>query len=322
MRWSRVSGALALAAAACVVSTQALTLVGCSGEPEAGPPSGTGPAEEGGWTRAASMSQRRSYIAAAQVERYIYAAGGMVGETGRPLATFARYDTSSDRWQTLRPLPVPTRAAAAAAVDGRLYVIGGTTPEGNTNAVWMWDGAAWWPKAPLPDARFNHAAVALDGRIWVLGGYESGRERADVFVYDTQADLWRRSSPLPRPTHAFGAVAFGRELWVIGGRRGESVLREVWTYAPAGGRGWRRGPDLVEPMELLGAAVVEDEIHAVWEHVYQIYHASDGRWRRGPKPLVTRHGLEVFAAGGALYTVGGCTTALRDSSVVERLALR
>jgi hypothetical protein len=36
---------------------------------------------------------------------------------------------------------------------------------------------------------------------------------------------------------------------------------------------------------------------------------------------VTRHGLEVFAAGGALYTVGGCTTALRDSPIVERLEL-
>jgi N-acetylneuraminic acid mutarotase len=269
----------------------------------------------------ASMSQRRSYIAAAQVDRYIYAAGGMVGETGRPLATFARYDTSRDLWQTLRPLPVPTRAAAAAAVGGRVYVIGGTTPDGNTTAVWAWDGSAWRPRAPLPEARFNHAAVVLDGRIWVLGGYADGREHADVFVYDAQADLWRRSAPLPRPTHAFGAVAFGRELWVIGGRRDESILREVWTFAPEAEGGWRRGPALAEAMELLGAAVVEDEIHAVWEHVYQIYDAAEGEWRLGPRPLVTRHGLEVFAAGGALYTVGGCTTALRDSPVVERIEL-
>jgi Kelch motif len=310
MPWRRASAAFLAAVA----------LGGCSGGDEAGAPA-AGPAVEGGWTQVASMSQRRSYIAAAQVDRYIYAAGGMVGETGRPLATFARYDSSRDRWQTLQPLPVPTRAAAAAAVGGVVYVIGGTTPDGNTRAVWAWDGSAWRARAPLPGARFNHAAVALDGRIWVLGGYAGGREHADVFVYDPQADLWRRSAPLPRPTHAFGAVAFGRELWVIGGRRGESILREVWTFAPDGGREWRRGPALAEAMELLGAAVVEDEIHAVWEHVYQIYDAAEGRWRLGPKPLVTRHGLEVFAAGGALYAVGGCTTALRDSPIVERLEL-
>ena len=94
------------------------------------------------WERAASMSQRRSYIAAAQVGPLIYTAGGMVGETGRPLATFTRYDAGRDEWTTLRPLPVPTRAAAAAVLDGLVYVVGGTTPAGNTTAVRTWDGAA------------------------------------------------------------------------------------------------------------------------------------------------------------------------------------
>jgi hypothetical protein len=75
------------------------------------------------------------------------------------------------------------------------------------------------------------------------------------------------------------------------------------------------------PMELVGAAVAGDEIHAVWESTYQIYDASTGRWRQGPTPLVTRHALEAFAIAGRLYTVGGCTTALKDSPVVERLDL-
>jgi hypothetical protein len=74
-------------------------------------------------------------------------------------------------------------------------------------------------------------------------------------------------------------------------------------------------------MELLGAAVAGDEIHAVWESVYQWYDASQGRWQRGPTPLVTRHALQAFTANGVLYTVGGCTTALRDSPIVEKLAL-
>jgi hypothetical protein len=267
------------------------------------------------------MSSRRSYIAAAQVGSSIYVAGGMVGETGRPLATFQRYDTRGDTWETLSPLPVPTRAAAAAAVDGVIYVIGGTTGEGNTTAVWAWNGEGWEAKAPLPAPRFNHAAVALGSLIFVLGGFAGGEEHDDVFVYDTQADLWRRSRSLPRPNHAFGAVAVGREIWALGGRRGEDILREVWILDASGAGAWRRGPRMPKPMELLGAAVEEGRIHAVWESVYQIYDPSRRRWRQGPRPLVTRHGLEVFAAGGALYTLGGCTTALRDSPVVERLEL-
>jgi hypothetical protein len=74
-------------------------------------------------------------------------------------------------------------------------------------------------------------------------------------------------------------------------------------------------------MELLGAAVAGPEIHAVWEGVYQIYDAGTGRWTQGPRPLVLRHALQLFHVGGALYTIGGCTTALRDSPIVERRRL-
>jgi len=72
--------------------------------------------EQAAWRLGAAMSQRRSYIAAAELGGNIYAAGGMVGETGRPLATLQRYDPPENAWTTLAPLPRPVRAAAAAAV--------------------------------------------------------------------------------------------------------------------------------------------------------------------------------------------------------------
>lgn len=272
---------------------------------------------EAGWEQVASLSQRRSYIAAAQLGDRIFAAGGMVGETGRPLAVFTRYDAKRDEWTVLPQLPVPTRAAAAAGVGDTIYVFGGTTPDGNTDAVWAWDGRSWTKRASVPTPRFNHAAVAVGSEIYVLGGFLEGRELSDVLVYDTVADTWRRSTPLPRANHAFDVVVFRGELWMIGGRRGEEVLREVEILDPRTGR-WRRGPAMPRPMELLGAAVVGDEIHAVWESTYQIYDAGTGSWRDGPTPGVTRHALQTFYVDGALYTVGGCTTALRDSPIVER----
>jgi hypothetical protein len=70
-------------------------------------------------------------------------------------------------------------------------------------------------------------------------------------------------------------------------------------------------------MELLGAVAAGDEIHAVWEHTYQIYDGAEERWRSGPRPLVARHALSLFAIDGSLYAVGGCATRLRDSAVVE-----
>ena len=305
MRHARLAAALAVAA---VCSAAAVLLAWTVEDAEAE------------WERGASMSQRRSYIAAAELGGYLYAAGGMVGETGRPLATFARYDTGADRWEVLPALPVPTRAAAAATLGDLVYVVGGTTSEGNTNATWAYDPErrSWSRGAPLPAPLFNHGAVSRDGTLYVLGGFSEGRERRGVYAYDPAADRWARVARLPRPSHAFGVVAYEGELWVIGGRRGEEILREVWILDPATLE-WREGPALEKPMELLGATVAGDEIHAVWESTYQIYDGSS--WRDGPTPPVTRHALEVFAVDGVVYTVGGCTTALRDSPIVELIAV-
>ena len=163
--------------------------------------------------------------------------------------------------------------------------------------------------------------MALGGKLYVLGGFSAGKEHDEVFAYEPARDRWTRVNRLPKPMHAFGAVAFRGEIWVIGGRHGETLLQDVWILDPAA-REWRRGPRMPKPMELLGAAVAGDEIHAIWESVHQIYDAGTGRWRQGLRSLVTRHALEVFYVDGSLYTIGGCTTALHDSQVVERLGLR
>jgi len=274
------------------------------------------------WESAASMSQRRSYVATAKFDGSIYAAGGMVGGTGRPLTAFARYQPEVDAWEVLPPLTVPTRAAAAAAMDGTIYVTGGTTPSGNSRAVWAYDleARSWQARRPLPTARYNHSAVALGGRLYVLGGIANGRERADVLVYDAAADAWRTGPRLPGPMHAFGTVQFRGELWVLGGRRRGSLLRETWILNPRR-LTWKRGPDLPRGIELLGAAVEHDEIHVVWESTYLVYDASEHAWLRGPGLRIPRHALAAYVLQGSLYAIGGCTTKLEDSSVVERLSL-
>jgi len=275
-------------------------------------------AEAAPWAFAQSMSQRRSYVAAALMDGRIYAAGGMVGEAGRPLATLQRFDPGANAWTTLAPLPEPVRAAAGAALDGTVFALGGQTREGAGRQVYAYDvdRGRWREEAPLPAPRFNMAAVALDGKIYALGGFSKTRESDDVFVYEPEADSWSRGTPLPFPNHTFGAVVFRGEIWMLGGRRGERILRDVWIYDPRADA-WRRGPTMPRPMELVGAAVAGDQIHAIWESTYQIYDAATGRWSQGPRSLVTRHGLEAFYVDGALYTIGGCTTDLHDSQVVE-----
>jgi N-acetylneuraminic acid mutarotase len=264
------------------------------------------------------MSQRRSYIAAAELDGHIYAAGGMVGETGRFLSVFQRFDPAQNQWTPLQPLPDPTRAAAGAALDGKVYVFGGQTAGGVTKRVLAFDIAKgeWEDRAPLPRSLFNEAAVAMDGKIYVLGGFSGGKELRSVYVYDPASDSWSESVPMPIPNHTFGAVAFEGGVWTFGGRRGEKPSATFSSSTPRRRRG---GPGRAcrSPMELNGTAVSGAEIHTIWEHTYQIYDARTGAWSQGPEPLVPRHGLKAFAIDGTLYAVGGCTTELHDSQVVE-----
>jgi hypothetical protein len=275
-------------------------------------------AAEAGWEFGPPMANRRSYVAAAELGGRIYVAGGMFGAAGTRLDRVQRFDPERGAWTTLSRLPEPVRAAAGAVRGGEFLVIGGTTERGGGRQVYAFDGG-WRRGPPLPRALYNHSAVTVGRAVYVLGGYDTrGEELRSVFVLGNGG--WRRTTPLPRPVHAFGAVVFNGEIWVIGGRRGEEQLREVWIFDPAAER-WRRGPSLPKPMELLGATVFGDEIHAVWERTYQIYDASEGRWRDGPVPLVARHALSLFHVDGNLYAVGGCTTELRDTAVVEQRRL-
>ena len=306
-----------LAVVAVVVA--AVLLAGCGGGDDAATRRDT----VDGWRFTTPMANRRSYVAAAELGGKIYVAGGMVGDSGRHLDRFQVFDPAGGSWTTLPRLPEPVRAGAGAALQGGVFILGGTTPAGGGRQVFAYEPRSrrWLRHEPLPRVLYNHAAVSTGDRIYVLGGYDThGAELRTVYWSGPGVRGWRVSAPLPRPVHAFGAVVFRGEIWVIGGRRGERRLREVWIFDPQSNR-WRAGPTLPKPMELLGATVAGDQIHAVWEHTYQTYDASEGRWHQGPAPLVARHALSLFAIDGSLYAVGGCTTRLRDTAVVEQLRL-
>ena len=269
------------------------------------------------------MSQRRSYIAAAELGGQIYAAGGMVGETGRPLATVSRYDPRRDTWATLAPLPEPTRAPRPPRSAGASSSPAGRPPAGNVTTVISLDPRARrLARAPVasraalqPRAGRRRRAALRDRRL-------PRRPRAARRVrLRAGAGRWRRgdAAAAARPMRSAPST-FRGEIWVVGGRRGEDVLREVWILDPRTER-WRRGPAMPRPMELLGLAVrgrrapcrVGVDLPGVRRAARELAPgAAPGR------DAARARGVRV---GGALYTVGGCTTALRDSPVVERLRL-
>ena len=84
----------------------------------------------------------------------------------------------ADRWERRAPLPVSLHHAAAVAVGGRLYVVGGYAGGqwAVLDSVFEYDPGTdrWRARAPLPTARGALAAAVIDGRIYAAGGVGAG----------------------------------------------------------------------------------------------------------------------------------------------------
>src|SRR5947199_59368 len=109
----------------------------------------------------------------------------------------AQGGAQGDSWSPSAPLPTPRRlltaAAAAVALDGKVYVLGGSDGSAASGALEVYDPAlnSWSRKAPMPTPRVFLAAAAVNGRIYAIGGAPDccGNATTNVVeVYDPATD--------------------------------------------------------------------------------------------------------------------------------------
>jgi hypothetical protein len=91
----------------------------------------------------------------------------------------------------------------AAALDGRIYLLGGRfeTFKNNTGVNEVYDPAtdSWEKVALLPTLRSGTAGVALNGRVLVFSGEEPTGTFEENEAYDPLTDTWEELAPLPTP---------------------------------------------------------------------------------------------------------------------------
>jgi N-acetylneuraminic acid mutarotase len=111
------------------------------------------------------------------------------------------YNTTS-LWSTGVPLPTPRSEIAGAALNGKIYIIGGFDETGqSTTTVEVYDPIAdrWTEAAPLPQPTDHTAAASYEGKLYVVGGgYLSADALSDkLFRYDPTNDKWTEGPNLP-----------------------------------------------------------------------------------------------------------------------------
>ena len=162
----------------------------------------------------------------------IYVVGGFTRNVHMGALDVAfEYDPGRDTWRTLAPMKSPRGSVGLAALNGKLYAIGGRGVDTVTVATHeVYDPATnkWSELEPLPKARDHLAVVAVDGRIHAIGGrFNATVDNTGMHdVYDPAANSWKSAAPMPTPRSAM-AVTFYRGLFVIAG--GECKNRKTFT---------------------------------------------------------------------------------------------
>ena len=146
------------------------------------------------------------------------------------LSTNYVYDPATDKWESRKPMAVPRNHAFGAAVNGKIYVIGGRTGHGfimagtNTDVVEEYDPAndLWSaPKDRMPTPR-SGGGWGTDGRrIYVAGGEVTTKQLVGAFraveAYDPASNSWATLPPMPMPRHGVAAAVVGNRFHLVSG---------------------------------------------------------------------------------------------------------
>ena len=181
-----------------------------------------------------------------------------------PTPISAPESTLQNFWEPFPPLPQPTAGAAGIYAEDTIYVVGGSTPTGTTNAVWRFQPArgVWEALAVKPTAVSGISAGIIGDQMYVPGGIGATGERLrSLEIYDLSTNTWRTGPALPAPRSDYGLATIEGELYVFGGHDADGPVDSTLMYNPTT-ETWNEGTAL--PIALSDAALAQKDERQVY----------------------------------------------------------
>lgn len=221
-------------------------------------------------------------------------------------------------WQSAAPMPTPRSEVGAAAVDGKIYVIGGIDSLARTlDTVEMFDARTniWSIVAPLPKPLHHVAAVAASGKVYALGGMSglSMTPSDSMFIYEPGSNSWSVGPTLPVPVGAAAAVVDGGLIRILGGSVPGGTADRHFVYDIEAGA-WSEGEPLLTSRDHHAAAAIGGIILiaggrqgnlAYNMNSLDIFRPDDRLWERWETMPTRRSDVGYVAENGLFYIFGG-----------------
>jgi len=141
------------------------------------------------------------------------------------------YDPQKQEWTKGKAALTARNSAAAAVIDGLIYVVGGrhnvvqkdgTQLQQNLSNLEVYNpiNDEWKTLAPLPESLGGNAAASVKGKLHVFGGEQWAPEKKvfpSAWIYDPVKDEWQKTVDMITARHGLAAAAVGDVIYTIGG---------------------------------------------------------------------------------------------------------
>jgi N-acetylneuraminic acid mutarotase len=242
---------------------------------------------------------------------------------------------AENSWATKASMHISRTGAGAAAVNGIVYVMGGSQRYNVTDTEFSYRAInateaynpttdAWSQKASMPTSRDGFGVAVYQNKIYCIGGRSfsgtSGTATNVNEVYDTKTDSWQTKTPMPTARYSIEANVVDGKFYLIGGYESSSILHasdKVEVYNPVTDT-WTTDSSMPTAVEGYASAVVDGKIYVIsgsigesaMTNLTQIYDPETDEWGFGaPIPM----SVTAAAAGAttgteapkAIYVIGG-----------------
>jgi N-acetylneuraminic acid mutarotase len=238
-------------------------------------------------------------------------------------------------WSAASTMPTGTGDSGVAALDGKIYVVGGSSffphilPMSSDMGSGTWGSSVnyeydpqtdkWRQRAPLPIGLSHVGVVGFNHRLYVFGGFTSlihANAQNAALVYDPAANSWQWLPPLSSRRGSVSAVEVNGKIHVFGGRSHDPApinIHEV--YDPVNNR-WAEKAPMPIARDHMGIAVIGEKIHIVGGRTggqtdnlsqHDVYDPVTDKWSKAaPIPTPRSGGAAVFYDGLLIYAGGEC----------------
>jgi len=251
------------------------------------------------------------------------------------LASAEMLDLRRRSWETLPSMTQGRARFGAAALGGKIYVIGGygDAPDRSTDTrralesgevldVDAAEGAAWVPLPPMCWARAGHSVVALGDKIYALGGGDGTERWASMEVFDPCSGHWATLPSMSTSRTRFAAVVLDGKIYIFGGMTeyyhgsssAEVFDREVGAWVPL--------PPMATGRLSPAAAALGGKVYVIGGYdgrevldTVEVFDPTTCEWNFAPSMRNRRTSSAAAAQHDSIFVLGGAIDTMSTDSL-------